>query len=215
MTNPDYSYIAVVLDRSGSIFSIKEDVEGGLNTFIKDQQEVPGKADLYLTQFDTEYDVVYDGDLQGAPKVTVVPRDMTALLDAIAKTIVVVGEKLAAKDEADRPGHVIFVISTDGLENASKEFSLYQGGREKIFKMITTQREQFGWEFIFLAANQDAIAVGGSYGVPQASSLTFDPTSKGVRSSYASASTYTTNLRGGGPVKGFTAEDRNKAKSNK
>lgn len=200
----DYTVIAGVLDRSGSIARIKTDVEGGLKTFIEGQQALPGRCDFMLAQFDDVYEIVvpFQPIENVNSAVPVVPRASTALLDAIGRTISELGTRLDAMPENERPGHVIVPIITDGLENASREYK-----RAQINDMITHQREKYGWEFIFLAANQDAIAVGASYGVPAGSSLTFAPTGQGVGSSYQSLNAYAGTLRGG-KAASFTDEDR-------
>jgi hypothetical protein len=193
MTDPDYTLIAAVLDRSGSIEMIREDVQGGLDAYIKDQKEFPGRCEFMLAQFDTQYEVVVPyTDIALVGSVTVEPRGATALLDAIGRTITDVGQRLNEMPEDQRPGHVIVPIITDGLENASSRFT-----RDQIFQMITTQRDQFGWEFIFLAANQDAIASGASLGMVKGSSLSYAPTSQGVGQAFASASAHTHSTRSG------------------
>lgn len=200
----DYTVIAGVLDRSGSIISIKTDVEGGLKTFIEGQQELSGRCDFTLAQFDDVYEIVVPFQPIGTvdSTVPVEPRGSTALLDAIGRTVTELGARLDALPENERPGHVIVAIITDGLENSSREYT-----RQQINDMITHQREKYGWEFIFLAANQDAIAVGASYGVPAGSSMTFAPSGQGVRASTNSLNTYAGTVRGGG-VAAFTDEDR-------
>lgn len=122
MTRPDYTDIVVVLDRSGSMAGIKFDMEGGFNTFIAKQREIAGVCRVSLYQFDTVYEPVYQGiQVQEVPLLELVPRGGTALYDALAKTIVTTGERLAKMAEPDRPGKVVFIVITDGAENASEE----------------------------------------------------------------------------------------------
>ncbi len=161
--------ITLVVDRSGSMQERKKDAEGGVNAFIETQAKEPGDALLTLVQFDTEYDIVHSGTpIQDVPPYHLVPRGMTALLDAVGRSINETGERLARMDEAARPGLVIFVITTDGLENSSKEFK-----KDQIKEMIEHQQEKYGWHFTFLGANQDAFAEAGSLGIPGAGSAQY------------------------------------------
>ena len=176
--------ITVVLDRSGSMASIAGDVIGGLNTFVRAQAQVEGEACFTLVQFDNEYEVVHAHvPVQDVPPLTdqtYVPRGSTALLDAIGRTIVATGARLAMMAEADRPQVVIFAVQTDGLENASREFS-----RQRVFDMIRHQEAHYAWQFVFLAADQDAIAEGDKMGFAAASALDYDKDSGGVRALYS------------------------------
>jgi uncharacterized protein YegL len=153
--------ITLVVDRSGSMDQVKEDAEGGVNTFISEQGKEPGEALLTLVQFDTEYEFLHKGmPIQQVPKYELIPRGTTALLDAVGKAINETGERLAKIDEGDRPGLVIFVVMTDGQENSSKEFT-----KAQLKKMIEKQQNEFNWHFTFLGANQDAFAEAGGMGI--------------------------------------------------
>jgi len=203
----DLCDVSFVLDRSGSMESVRNDTIGGFNAFIEAQQKLPGECLATLAQFDHDYEVVYSGKpIKDVPKLTAetfVPRGSTALLDAIGRTINETGKRLSAMPEADRPGKVIFVILTDGGENASKEFN-----REQVFKMISLQRDTYKWEIVFLGANQDAIKVGGSIGVAAASSMTYASNAQGTQAVFKSASNYVSRARGGAVNLAFTEEDR-------
>ena len=165
--------ITVILDRSGSMASIASDVVGGFNAFVADQCGQPGECRLTLVQFDHEYQVVYAGrPITEAPLLasdTYQPRGTTALLDAIGRTIESTGDRLRALPEVDRPDRVLLVITTDGLENASTDYT-----RERVFNMISTQRDAYGWKFQFMAANQDAIQEGGHIGIAPQAAMNFD-----------------------------------------
>jgi hypothetical protein len=201
MTDSNYTHIAVLLDRSGSMSAIKSDTEGGFKTFLDEQKRQPGKATLSLSQFDTVYDVVYGPrDIQTAPDLVLSPRGGTALLDGMGRCITETGEFLAGLPEAERPGNVIFVTITDGEENSSHEWT-----RERVFAEVKKQQEQYGWTFIFLAANQDAIQAGAQYGVNSGTSLTYD--SHNVGGTYASLSASITRSRSGG-VADFSQAER-------
>lgn len=159
----DLTDITLVVDRSGSMDQVREDAEGGVNAFIQEQAKQPGQALLTLLQFDTEYELVHRGvPVAEAPPYKLEPRGMTALLDAIGTAINETGQRLAKLAEDERPGLVIFVVMTDGLENSSKEFT-----RSQIKKMIEHQQDKYGWHFNFLGANQDAFAEAGQMGMSQ------------------------------------------------
>lgn len=165
----DLTDITLVVDRSGSMGSIRNDAEGGINEFIRQQAVEPGEALLTLLQFDTEYELVHSGvPVAEVPRYRLEPRGMTALLDAVGRAINETGQRLAAMSEAERPGLVIFVIVTDGAENSSQEFS-----RADIRQMIEHQQSKYSWQFTFLAANQDAFAAGGSLGIDSAGIANF------------------------------------------
>lgn len=157
----DLTDITLVVDRSGSMSHVREDAEGGVNTFIAEQANEPGRALLTLVQFDTEYEFVHKGVPIGeATKYRLIPRGMTALLDAVGRAINETGERLAQMPEEDRPGLVIFVVMTDGHENSSVEFT-----KAQVKEMIERQQNVYNWHFTFLGANQDAFAEAGSLGI--------------------------------------------------
>jgi uncharacterized protein YegL len=158
----DYTHIAMVVDRSGSMSSCWEDVLGGYKQLVIDNKKAPGKCTFTVAAFDTEYDTLEDfTDIQSVNEtLKVSPRGGTALLDAIGKTITLVGEKLAKLAEDERPEKVMFVIQTDGYENASKEFK-----KDAIKKMITDQTEIYKWEFMFIGASLDAVHDAQSWGI--------------------------------------------------
>jgi hypothetical protein len=164
----DLTDITVVMDRSGSMEACRTDAEGGLNQFVEDQKRQGGEALFTLVQFDHEYEFVHKGvPVRDVPRLTLVPRGSTALLDALGRAIVETGERLTAMPEADRPGLVVFVILTDGGENASREYT-----RAKVKEMVEHQQNAYKWKFTYLGANQDAFAEAGSIGIPMARSST-------------------------------------------
>ncbi len=174
MTQPAYTHITFVLDRSGSMQSIVSDTIGGFNRFLEEQQQAPGRATMTLVQFDHEYEpllvVAPLSEARPLSPRTYRPRGSTALLDAIGRAIDETGQSLAAMNEPDRPSTVLFVILTDGQENASRVFT-----RERVFDMISHQRAQYQWQFVFLGANQDAIAEASHLGIAAGAALTFAP----------------------------------------
>lgn len=160
MANKDLTEIVLVVDRSGSMYSCRDEAQGGINAFIDDQKKLKGKANFTLVQFDSEYEFVHEGvDIQDVPSFTLYPRNSTALLDAVGRAISETGERLASMDEKDRPGLVVFVITTDGEENSSHEYNATQ-----IKEMVTEQQDKYNWQFTFLGAGIDAFGVGGDMG---------------------------------------------------
>jgi len=187
--------IAVVLDRSGSMNSIKEDVVGGLDRFIADQRKEPGSCSITLAQFDTEYEVVWSGrDVKDVPSASTfyVPRGGTALLDAVGRTINEVGAELAKRPEGERPSAVIFCIVTDGHENASKEFT-----KAQVRQMIEHQTAKYQWSFTYLGANQDSFKEAGAIGIAARATMDFAASDAGVRGSFASLSSASARRRAG------------------
>ena len=169
MTDPTYTDITMVLDRSGSMQSIKTDTIGGFDAFISEQCQLPGRCTVSLVQFDNEYEEVYTGrPIAEVPSLTLVPRGSTAMLDAIGRAVNATGARLAAMPEDRRPGTVIVGIMTDGLENASREFSY-----PSVKALIEQQEQAYGWTFMYMGANQNAIEVGASLGVARDRSLTY------------------------------------------
>jgi hypothetical protein len=171
--------------------SIKSDTEGGFNAFVEDQRKQPGEARVTLAQFDTDYEVVYSNRPIGdVGRLELRPRGMTALYDSLGRLITDVGAELNATPEPDRPGKVIVLVMTDGHENSSREWT-----HRAVRKAIGRQEHVYSWEFIFLGANMDAIAIGQQLGFAADRSMTYATTSAGVGSSWASNSGLVSRMR--------------------
>jgi uncharacterized protein YegL len=191
--------IICVVDKSGSMQRRTKDVIGGFNQFLEDQKKVPEDATLTLTLFDTAYNIVHNGK----PLADVPPLDakmyiaggMTALLDAIGRTMDEVGLRLHNIPEDDRPGKVLFLIITDGEENSSKEYTL-----DQIREKIKLQQEVYKWDFVFLGANQDAFAGASSLNIPTANAIPFKDSSVGIRSAYRGMAQCVSSYRSSGKV---------------
>jgi hypothetical protein len=200
--------IAIILDRSGSMSSVRESTIAGFNAFIRSQRELPGNVAVKLVQFDDQYDVVFDLPLADVPELTqdlFVPRGSTALFDAQGRTIVTLGEELAALPESERPSRVIVMTLTDGLENASKEFTI-----DRIASLIKHQTEVYKWDFVFLGANQDAIRTGAMMSIPAAASLSYTSSNAGTANVFAAAASYVGSIRSGASA-AFSPKDRKAA----
>ena len=201
----NYTHVAILIDRSGSMRSIKSDVIGGFNQLIEDQKKLPGELTVSLVQFDEMGGLKYDTLNNFSPVNEVillnesnyVPRGFTPLNDALGRLINETGEKLALMNEEDRPEKVLIVSITDGLENKSTEFT-----KQGIKEMIESQESIYNWKFLYIGANQDAFAEGSSRGI--GANYGFAATAKGTKkmnkvmsmtlASYRSATTDSFNL---------------------
>ena len=204
MTDADTTLIAALLDRSGSMATSKESTEDGWRELIEEQRRGPGRCQVTLAQFDTAYELVYPAtDIADVPEFVLEPRGMTALLDATATFINAVGESLAALSEDQRPGNVICMIMTDGMENSSLEWSW-----EAVRRLIDRQRDEWNWTFLFIGANIDAVEVGRRIGVPETTSLTYNTTvDDAVAGTYQRLARELVRRRAGHEM-GFSAQDR-------
>jgi hypothetical protein len=212
---PDYTHIAVILDRTGSMESIRDDTIGGFNAFISEQKLQPNKATLTLVQFDSQdpYEIVHQvKNIQEVPELTretYVPRATTPLLDAIGRGINDLDKCVSDMKEDDRPTKVVFVVITDGQENASREFR-----RDQILKMINEKEKQYGWQFVFLSADLDAINDAMAHGFQPAAAMAFDQTGVGVKNAWASVSQNISNYRSSKAKNvSFSEDDRKKQRS--
>lgn len=178
--------IVFILDRSGSMGSLTTDVIGGFNQFLKEQKEVKGKASLTVVLFDDMYELLMeDVDIQDVNPITekeyFVRGRTTALLDAVGKTINTV------KANAKKRDKVLFFINTDGIENASHEFT------NPDVKALVEETKKLGWNYVFLGANIDSFAVGGAMGIKLTASYT--ASSVGTQSLYDTMSSVTKGFR--------------------
>lgn len=174
MTKPGYTHVSLVVDRSGSMQGMAAESTSGINSLISEQFAEIGTFTVTLTQFDTQFDTVCRVSTQN-PDYKLEPRGSTALLDAVGNEILATGENLASLAENNRPERVIFVIVTDGQENASSNYSL-----EQVRALIKQQTENYNWDFQFLGVNETAWQ-GGDMGMKFSS---FEGTSKGSSASY-------------------------------
>ena len=169
MTDPNLTHIYFLLDRSGSMQSIVEDTVGGFDAFIAEQRQGSGECRVTLAQFDDDYEEVYaDLPVADVPSLVLQPRGTTALLDSVARLINDAGRRLEALPEDRRPGTVIVGIMTDGLENASREWT-----HPQVKQLIERQTNDYQWQFLYLGADQDAVEVGMSIGVGAGHSVTY------------------------------------------
>ena len=156
--------LVMILDRSGSMGGLESDTIGGYNSMLKKQREADGEVLVSTVLFDDRSEVLYDRvPLEKMPQMTekeYYVRGCTALLDAVGGAVSHIGNVHKYAREEDRPEKTIFVITTDGLENASREYTY-----NRVKKMVERQKEKYGWEFLFLGANIDAIETAGRFGI--------------------------------------------------
>ena len=175
--------LVFILDRSGSMSGLESDTIGGYNAMIDKQKKEPGEALLTTVLFDDKYELLHDRiNLKKIEPITekeYYVRGCTALLDAVGKTIKKIKKIEKHTSEDERAEHVMFVITTDGMENASREYTY-----EKVREMIEKQKSKCGWEFIFLGANIDAIATAERFGISEDRAANFNSDSEGTKLNY-------------------------------
>lgn len=189
MTKENCTHLTLVIDRSGSMQSIREDAQGGINTLVQDQAKVPGVITVSLYQFDTEYEKVY-GPINAvdAPTYNLNPRGGTALLDSMGRAINDTGKFLRDLPENERPNKVIFAVVTDGGENSSREYKL-----NTIKNMVEEQEGKYSWEFVYIGTNVNAFDEGMSMGM--STTVQYANTGASTRGAYAAFSSSLTDSR--------------------
>lgn len=189
--------IIFLLDRSGSMRSLTSDTIGGYNSFIQSQKETTDEALLTTILFDHKYEVLHNSvDIKVVNDITekeYYTRGMTALYDAIGMAIEDTGRELREMQEENRPSKVIMVITTDGYENSSKEFT-----HDDIREMIEHQQNKYNWEFIFLGANIDAMEVASGFGINLSSN--YESSGVGLDSMFSSLSKTVNEYRATGTI---------------
>jgi len=191
--------IVFILDRSGSMAGLEDDTIGGFNAMIEKQRGEPGEALVSTVLFDNESEVVHDRvDVQKVEPMTrkeYYVRGCTALLDAVGGAIHHIGNVHKYAREEDRPEKTLFVITTDGMENASRRYSY-----EKLKTMIRRQKEKYGWEFIFLGANIDAAREAARFGISQDRAVNYHADHTGTAVIYEAVSEAVCSVRASRPM---------------
>ena len=179
--------LVFILDRSGSMAGLEGDTIGGFNAMIEKQRGEPGEAVISTVLFDNETEVIHDRvSLDRVPALTekeYYVRGCTALLDAVGGAIHHIGNVHKYAREEDRPEKTLFVITTDGMENASRRYTY-----DKVKAMIERQRERYGWEFLFLGANIDAAREAARFGIREECAANYHADSIGTEAVYTSVS---------------------------
>ena len=175
--------LVFILDRSGSMSGLESDTIGGFNSMLSKQQAEPGECRMTTVLFDDKYEILHDRiDINAISQITsdeYYVRGCTALLDAVGITINKIGNVLSNTAEEFRAEKVMFVITTDGMENASREFTY-----DTVKSMIEHQKTKYNWEFIFLGANIDAVEVASHFGIANNRAVTFYNDSEGIALNY-------------------------------
>ena len=186
--------LVFILDRSGSMSGLESDTIGCFNSMLEKQQALPGECRITTVLFDSEYEVLHDRlDIRAVSPITereYFVRGCTALLDAVGKTISKIGNVQKQSKPEHRAAKVLFVITTDGMENASREYSY-----NKVKAQIVRQKAKYGWEFIFLGANIDAAEAANRFGIDRSRAQNFHNDSKGVKLNYRVVTEAITSLR--------------------
>ena len=171
--------LVFILDRSGSMSGLEQDTIGGFNSMIEKQRKEPGDAVVSTVLFDNDSEVIHDRvRLDQVPRMTdkeYFVRGCTALLDAVGGAIHHIGNVHKYAKPEDRPEKTLFVITTDGMENASRHYDY-----TKVRKMIERQKEKYGWEFLFLGANIDAAAEAKRFGIAEDHAANYNCDSAGT-----------------------------------
>ena len=192
--------LVFILDRSGSMAGLEGDTIGGFNAMIEKQRGEPGEAVISTVLFDNETEVIHDRiPLDRVPRLTekeYYVRGCTALLDAVGGAIHHIGNVHKYAREEDRPEKTLFVITTDGLENASRRYTY-----DKVKAMIERQREKYGWEFLFLGANIDAAREAARFGIRADCAADYHADSIGTEAVYESVCEAVCQVRRAAPLK--------------
>ena len=201
MANKNLTEMVFILDRSGSMNGLEADTIGGYNSFLEKQKKEVGDATVTTVLFDDQYEMIHDhvaiGKVKYITNKEYFARGMTGLLDAVGKTINHVGNRHKNALDSEVPGKTMVVIITDGYENASREFTLPQ-----IKQMIERQKEKFGWEFLFLGANIDAVSTAAGFGITADRAVTYEADSVGTRMNFDAVSQVVGCARNCAPIAG-------------
>jgi uncharacterized protein YegL len=175
--------VVFILDRSGSMSGLEADTIGGFNSMIKKQKKEDGEAYISTVLFDDKTDVLYDrvpiGKVEPMNENQYYVRGCTALLDALGGAIHHIANVHKYAREEDKPEKTLFIITTDGMENSSRIYTY-----DKVKKMVEDEKENYGWEFLFLGANIDAIAVAGRFGIGADRAINYECDSQGTQLNY-------------------------------
>lgn len=186
-TKNNITELVFILDRSGSMSGLEGDTIGGFNAMIQKQKKEDGEAYVSTILFDNVSEVLHDRiKLKDVPKMTgkdYTVRGCTALIDAIGGAIHHIGNIHKYARPEDVPAHTMFIITTDGQENASHRYS-----SDEVKKMIESQKEKYGWEFLFIGANIDAVETAASFGINRNRAVNYNADSKGTQVLYETLS---------------------------
>ena len=198
--------LVFILDRSGSMQGLEQDTIGGFNAMIEKQKKEPGEAFVSTVLFDDQSEVLHDrvkvGDVRPITEQDYYVRGCTALLDAVGGAIHHIGNIHKYARSEDVPEHTLFVITTDGMENASRRYSA-----QRVKEMIRRQQERYGWEFLFLGANIDAVETAGHLGIAPDRAVNYHCDSEGTRLNYEAVGRAVAAVRCSAPLDAHWKDD--------
>lgn len=201
--------LVFILDRSGSMSGLESDTIGGFNAMIDKQKKQDGKCFVSTVLFDNVSEMLHDRvkltDIKPMTDREYTVRGCTALIDAIGGAIHHIGNVHKYARPEDVPEHTIFVITTDGMENASHKYS-----SDKVKKMIERQKERYGWEFLFIGANIDAVETAAQYGISKDRAVNYNADEVGTHILYESVSAVVGNVRANKCIDKDWSEELNK-----
>lgn len=197
--NNNLTELVFILDRSGSMAGLETDTIGGFNAMVEKQKREQGEAFLSAVLFSNESTVLYDRvDVRKVEPMTerqYFVGGCTALLDAIGDAVHHIGNVHKYAREEDRPAKTVFVITTDGMENASRRHTY-----DEVRRMIERQRERYGWEFLFLGANMDAVSAARRFGIREDRAVRYECDAKGTALNFEVVSETIGSFRAGAPL---------------
>ena len=197
--NKNLTEIVFILDRSGSMSGLESDTIGGFNAMIDKQKKAPGEALVSTILFDNVSEVIHDRvnirDIKPMTDREYCVRGCTALLDAIGGAIHHIGNVHKYARTEDVPEHTLFVITTDGMENASRRYA-----SERVKQMIERQKARYGWEFLFLGANIDAVETAGRFGIGADRAVNYHADRAGTQLNYEVLSEAVSAVRCSAPL---------------
>jgi hypothetical protein len=205
MSDPNYTALMLIIDRSGSMSSIRDDMVGGLNGLLEEQKKQPGLLTVSVVSFDNAVELPHRMAAPSGVTVELDPRGATALYDAMGFGINTMASDIDALPEHAKPSTVQIIVVTDGEENASGEYS-----GKLIKKLVTEKTKSENWDFVFLGANQDAVMKAAELGIGEGSALTYDAGSEGVQNMASSANRYMSDRRQNSQA-AFSPEERRKS----
>jgi hypothetical protein len=204
MSDPNYTALMLIIDRSGSMSSIRDDMVGGLTTLVEEQRKQPGLLTISMVSFDNQIELQHQMAAPSAVNIQLEPRGGTALYDAMGFGLNTLQADIDALPDHAKPETVQVVVVTDGHENASAEYS------GKTVKQLVTEKTKNNWDIVFLGANQDAVMKAAELGIDRDRSMSYGANLAGVTNATESLSRYVSDRRRSGSTS-FSPEERRKS----
>lgn len=205
MSDPHYTALMLIIDRSGSMSSIKNDMVGGLTTLVEEQKKQPGLLTISVVSFDNQVELQHQMAAPSSVSIQLEPRGATALYDAVGFGLNTMQADIDALPDHAKPATVQIVVVTDGHENASGEYS-----GKTIKQLVTEKTNRLNWDVVFLGANQDAVMKAAELGIERDRSMTYEANGSGVSSATESLNRYVSDRRSGSRTS-FSPEERRRS----